>query len=68
MDASAFTRTFNLQRLKSQICFIYLPEGCVLAGMKLLFIVEVIWGIARRMWISVELFFEGLTRIIVVVR
>ena len=23
LDASAFTRTFNLQRLKSQICFIY---------------------------------------------
>ena len=31
MDASAFTRAFNLQRLKSQICFIYLTEGCVLA-------------------------------------
>ena len=36
-------------------------------GMELLFIVEVIWGIARRFWLSVELFFEGLTRIIVVV-
>ena len=35
---------------------------------KLLFIVEVIWGIARRFWLSAELFFERLTRIIVVVR
>jgi len=34
---------------------------------KLLFIVGVIWEIARRFWLSVELFFEGLTRIIVVV-
>ena len=32
LDASAFTRTFNLQRLKSQICFIYLPEFCSLAA------------------------------------
>jgi len=37
-------------------------------GGKLLFIVEVIWGIARRFWLSAELFFERLTRIIVVVR
>ena len=27
-----------------------------------------IWGISRRFWLSMELFFEGLTRIIVVVR
>ena len=27
-----------------------------------------IWGIARRFWLSAELFFERLTRIIVVVR
>ena len=32
-------------------------------GEKLLFIVGVIWEIARRFWLSVELFFEGLTRI-----
>ena len=36
--------------------------------MELLFHVGVIWEIARRFWLSVELFFEGLTRIIVVAR
>ena len=42
--------------------------GCALdVEGKLLFIVGVIWGIAGRFWLSVELFFEGLTRIIVVV-
>ena len=47
-----------------------LSSGAVLWlwGGKLLFIVEVIWGIARRFWLSAELFFERLTRIIVVVR
>ena len=38
LDASAFTRTFNLQRLKSQICFIYLTEGVSFACGKFLFI------------------------------
>jgi len=37
-------------------------------GRKILFIAGGIWGISRRFWLSVELFFEGLTRIIVVVR
>ena len=43
-------------------------EGCALAGEEILFIAGGIWRISRRFWLSVELFFEGLTRIIVIVR
>ena len=46
-----------------------LSSGAVLwLGREILFIAGGIWGISRRFWLSVELFFEGLTRIIVVVR
>ena len=46
-----------------------LSSGAVLwLGRDILFIAGGIWGISRRFWLSVELFFEGLTRIIVVVR
>ena len=46
-----------------------LSSGAVLwLGREILFIAGGIWRISRRFWLSVELFFEGLTRIIVVVR
>ena len=46
-----------------------LSSGAVLwLGREILFIAGGIWGISRRFWLSVELFFEELTRIIVVVR
>ena len=45
-----------------------LSSGAVLwLGREILLIAGGIWGISRRFWLSVELFFEGLTRIIVVV-
>ena len=41
-----------------------LSSGAVLwLGREILFIAGGIWGISRRFWLSVELFFEGLTRI-----
>ena len=54
---------------RPQISGARLSSGAVLwLGREILFIAGGIWGISRRFWLSVELFFEGLTRIIVVVR